>query len=228
MRITRLRLAAASLCLAGRLCVTAADITVKLAEKPAPDSVHESIRSLLQTSAVQLLEEAKPVYEFWWVKELMLPSKPAAPASPFDGARPAALLGVISVSRPGRDYRDDDIPNGVYTLRYLLQPQDGNHLGTAEFPHFALLVAARLDPKPDAFTEARPLVRASSQGTATEHPLILSLRPLSLGENVALPALATPIPDHHSVAVELPARVQAGGEPFKIRFEVVYRGVGHK
>lgn len=228
MRITWLRFGVASLFLAGGLCARAADMTVKVAEKPAPDSVHETIHSLLQNTAVQLVEDSKPVYEFWWVKEFKLPSKPAPPTSPFDGARPAALLGVISVSRTGRDYRDDDIPNGVYTLRYLLQPQDGNHLGTAEFPHFALLVPARLDTKPDAFTEARPLVRASSQGTATEHPLILSLRPLSLGEEVPLPALATPIPDHHSVAVELSARSQTEGEPFKIRFEVVYRGVGHK
>lgn len=212
---------------AGLLTSSGADLTVKVSDNPAPTEVSEPIRALLQNKAVQLLAGERPVFEFWLVRELPLKSRPASNTNPFGAVPVAALLGVVSLSATGRDYRDDDVPPGIYTMRYLPQPQDGNHLGTAEFPSFALLVSPKLDAKPDSFTEAKPLVRASGKANPTDHPLVLSLRPASVAGS-EFPTLATPIPEHKSVAIEMSARVPGDASPISIHFEIVYQGIGHK
>ena len=37
----------------------------------------------------------------------------------------------------------------VYTLRLAYQPMDGDHMGTAPYSEFCLLVGAEMDTKPD-------------------------------------------------------------------------------
>jgi hypothetical protein len=203
----------------------AAELTLKVTDKQPPKDLDASICAKLQTKAVQLLDGDKPVYEFWFGAEIPLQSKPAEIGKALDAVKQATLLGVAAISRDQRDYRDDELRSGVYTLRFALQPQDGNHLGTSEFSYFAVLTPARIDNKPDGITDYKTLVKASSKETATEHPLILSLRPASSDQG-ELPKLNQPAPDHKSVRVKVPAK--AGAEKTEITFELVYEGRGHK
>ena len=209
------------------LCLTApaADLAVKVADKAPPQGLDASIAAMLQNKAVQLLDGDQPVFEFWFVSELALAAKPVSPAKALDSVKQATLLGVVSVPKALRDYRDDELAAGVYTMRFVLQPQDGNHLGTAEFSYFAALVPAKLDTKPDGITDYKPLVKASSKETATDHPVILSLRPASSSDGES-PRLNDPAPEHKSVRVKVPAKI--GGEKISLVFEVVYEGKGHK
>ena len=204
---------------------TAADLALKVADKEPPKELDTSIRPKLQTKAVQLLEGEKPVYEFWFNAEVSLQSKPASPGKALDAIKQATLLGAVAVSRDRRDYRDDELRAGVYTMRFALQPQDGNHLGTSEFNYFAVLTPAKIDNKLDDIIDYKALVKASSKETSTDHPVILSLRPASSDQG-DLPQLDTPAPDHKSVRVKVPAK--AGDEKVSITFEVVYEGKGHK
>jgi len=203
----------------------AADLKLKTADLPPPKSVDASIQKLLQPKAVQLVGGDKPAFQFWLVNELPLQSKPASTAKALDAVKQATLIGVVAVSSAQRDYRDDELAAGVYTMRFALQPQDGNHLGSAEFPCFAALTPAKLDTKPGGITDYKTLVKASSKETSTDHPVILSLRPASsdAGET---PQLVEPAPEHKSVRVKVPA--SAGGEKTSIAFEIVYEGKGHK
>jgi hypothetical protein len=153
---------------------SAADLALKLADKAPPKDLDPSITAKLQPKAIQLLDSGKAVYEFWLVAELLLKATPDSPAKALDQIREAALLGVVAVAEPQRDYRDDELASGVYTMRFALQPQDGNHLGTAEFNYFAVLVPAKLDRSPDGITDYKKLVRISGRETASGHPLIIS------------------------------------------------------
>jgi hypothetical protein len=184
-----------------------ADLTLKVADAPPPKEIDPSIQKLLQPKAIQLLEGDQPAFQFWLVNEL-----PGAKA--LEGIKQATLLGVASVPKSQRDYRDDEIAAGVYTLRFALQPQDGNHLGTSDFNYFAVLTPAKLDTKPDGITEYKALVKASSKETSSEHPVILSLRPTK-GDTLEL---VEPAPEHKSVRVKIPP----------LTFEMVYEGKGHK
>jgi hypothetical protein len=205
--------------------LSAADLTLKVAEKPPPKDLESSICAKLQTKAVQLLDGDKPVFEFWLSAEIPLASIPASAANALDAIKQATLLGAVAVSRDARDYRDDELRSGVYTMRFALQPQDGNHLGTSEFSYFAVLTPAKIDTNPDGITDYKTLVKASSKETSTDHPVILSLRPASTDPG-EFPKLNAPAPDHKSVRVKVPAR--AGEEKADVTFELVYEGKGHK
>jgi hypothetical protein len=216
----------ALLLISGTLTISgAADLTLKVADKEPPKELHAAISSLLQRKAVQLIEGGQPAYEFWFAAELPLQAKPASLAKALDSVKQATLLGAVSVPKAQRDYRDDELPAGVYTMRLIIQPQDGNHLGTAEFNWFAALVPAKLDTKPDGITDYKSLVKASSKDTATDHPVILSLRPAASAEG-ELPKLDEPAVEHKSVRVKVAGK--AGAEKADLMFEVVYEGKGHK
>ena len=204
----------------------AADLSLRVTEKEPPKELDASIIGKLQTKPVQLLEGDKPIYEFWFVSELPLKSKPASAGKALDQIKEATLLGAVAVSKSQRDYRDDDLAAGVYTMRFAFQPQDGNHLGTAEFNYFAVLVPAKLDRSPDGIADYKKLVKTSGRETSSGHPIILSLRPPS-SESGDMPKLNDPAPEHKSVRVKVPAKV-SGGEQAAAIFEIVYEGKGHK
>jgi hypothetical protein len=199
---------------------------VATVEEEPPLEVADSIRETLQTTAIEIQKEGAPIYKFWFREEIPIGSQSgSSPDASLRALREGTLLGVVSVLQSQRDYRDDTISKGVYTLRYALQPQDGNHLGTAHYPYFAVLVPANSDDKLDGLTTYSAVVKASSRHTATGHPVNISLRPP--GETPTnSPELTEPAPHHKAVRLQLPARVNDSNEAAHLEFELVYQGTG--
>jgi len=54
-------------------------------------------------------------------------------------------FGVVRVHERRKDFRNDDIEPGVYTMRLGILPTDGDHLGTSPHPYMAVLVPAQYD-----------------------------------------------------------------------------------
>lgn len=203
----------------------AADFTLKTADKSAPKEIGESMRAVLQSKAIQLAQGDKPALEIWFRQEVPLKSKPASANEALGTIPETTFMGVISVIETSlRDYKDNEIPKGTYTARFGLQPKDGDHLGTAEFDYFLILIAAADDKELSGFDKYKPMVRASGKSTASGHPLVVSLRPGA--DAGATPALAEPLAEHKAIRVKLPAR-PAGGERTEVAFELIYQGHGH-
>src|SRR6185369_16254597 len=119
----------------------------------------EGIRALLQPKSLQLVEGEKSVLEIWLRAEVPLKTKPASEKDSLSAIGETTLLGAVSVTGSGfRDYKDNEIPKGVYTARFGLQPQDGDHLGTAEFNYFFILLPADADKEPGGITQFKPMV----------------------------------------------------------------------
>jgi hypothetical protein len=80
------------------------------------------------------------------------------------------------VSGEFKEIRGKAVKPGVYTLRYGLQPQNGDHLGISTFRDFLLLGPAAIDtdPKVLGFDGA---VAISKEVIGTAHPASLSLDP---------------------------------------------------
>jgi len=222
--LSTLRLFAALACLCQTSALQAGGLALKVVKKDPPSAIDESIRKTLQPTAIQLLDGDKAAFEFWLSAEVPLQSEPASPSAAMDAIKQSTLLGVVAVGSDTRDYKDAELFAGVYTMRFGLQPQDGNHLGTSEFNYFAVLVTAKKDVKPDGITDYKALVRASRSGTPSDHPVILSLRPVSSVGSEA-PKMNEPASEHKSVILKIPARVE-GGEQTALFFELVYYGKG--
>jgi hypothetical protein len=86
------------------------------------------------------------------------------------------LLGVIRFARSGGDFRGQKIRKGTYTMRYGLQPEDGNHVGTSDTRDFVVLVPAADDSDPKPLAKEK-LFKESTNASGTAHPAILSLLP---------------------------------------------------
>lgn len=199
---------------------SAAAFEVAVVEKAPPAEVADAIKEALRPEAVQILDDGKPVYEFWLVKEIALKGAPADAKEALAQVKEVALIGVAVALTDHYDYRDDAVPAGVYTMRFGLQPKDGNHLGTAEFDYFAVLLPAALDQSAEGFPDHDEMIDESSAATEAEHPRILSLRP-AVAPDASAPAVNTPIEEETSVGLQADG---TGGA--KVPFELVFEGHG--
>ena len=204
----------------------AADFTLRTSEKAARKEIGETIRSVLQTKAIQLLDGDKPVLEIWLRNEFPLKAKPASATDRLSAIGETTLLGVIVVTGNGlRDYKDNEIPSGTYTARFGLQPQDGDHLGTAEFNYFLVLISADMDKELSGMSQFKPMTKASGKLTSSGHPMVVSLRPAPSSDG--LPKLTEPAADHKAIRLQVPGKVGSAGEKIEVAFDLVYKGTGH-
>ena len=199
----------------------AADLTLKVEDKSPPMELASDIRSVLQGKSIRLVEGDKTVYEFWLRSELPLSAAPENSSKSLDAVKQAALIGAVRLGSDLRDYRDDEMAAGLYTIRFGLQPNDGNHLGTAEFSYFAVLIPSKYDAKLEGIADYKAMVKASSKDTSTEHPLILSLRPVADAKGT-FPSLTEPAPSHKCVRVRVPGK--SGDAKSEVVFDLVFEG----
>ncbi len=207
------------------LSAVAEDLTLKTAEAPAPEGVSEAIGALLQGEALQLVAGDETAFSFWLRKEIPLSAAPEDSKDALEKVAATAVIGVVEVvCDEHRDYRDDEIYTGVYTMRFGLQPEDGNHLGTSQYNFFAVLIPVSMDEDPAGLADHEEMVDASADDTATAHPVILSLRPVATpgGET---PTLTEPVEEHKALRVKVPAKAE-GGDAIDLEFEIVYEGHG--
>jgi hypothetical protein len=98
-----------------------------------------------------------------------------APGALYPELANAEFVGVVSLPKGMADFRGQPIPVGVYTLRYQLLPQDGNHLGVAPNPDFLLAIPVASDPNPEQGYLYKKLVALSAKTTGTNHPAVIAL-----------------------------------------------------
>lgn len=153
--------------------------SIKPAKTPPPMELREPIRALLAEDSWQL-QDAKGtvICELWFRKSL--PVK-AAPEQVKNGLtyrelEESTVIGAIKYEQQSTDYRKQKVKVGVYTIRLGFQPQDGDHMGTAPYPEFCLLLPASLDEKPATF-DAKELRELSAKAIGGSHPGILLLYP---------------------------------------------------
>ena len=162
------------------LPLLAADHKVEKIDEPAPkEGISAETAALLSPTGFKVIRgETRVIVEVWPCKEW--PIKAAKTGNdvlyPF---QPGQVMGVARFPRKGNDFREQDVPAGLYTLRYGQQPVDGAHVGTSPTRDFLLLTPADKDKSPDIIADFKALSKASAQTTGASHPAILSLQRLS-------------------------------------------------
>jgi hypothetical protein len=131
----------------------------------------------------------------------------------------------VKVNSERRDFRDEEIPPGIYVLRYGIQPEDGNHLGVAPTRTFALMISAEADKTLEPVPHDE-LVKVAATINAAKHPSNFNLQPYENAEG-ELPRLDERSDGEHKVILlKLPARVAEAGEATTLSFALVYEGIG--
>jgi hypothetical protein len=137
-----------------------------------PDELQAGIKTAIGAATGAKVVMGSTTLELWWG---------APKAASWDALPEGTVLGALRVTGAFRDIRGKVVQPGVYTLRYALQPQNGDHLGAAPNREFLLLSPASVDadPNPLGFDGT---VALAKQTTGTSHPASLSIDPPSSTE----------------------------------------------
>jgi hypothetical protein len=156
-----------------------AELAVKHVPTDPPGELAAAVRKLLPGECEQVADADGAVAAEVWFRD-DIPS-PATAEHVKNGLTyrelpEGVLLGAVRFPKPFVDYRKQEIPAGVYTLRLAFQPDTGDHSDTAPHTEFALLSPAG-DDATDEPLEVKALVKLSTKATGGDHPAVMLLFP---------------------------------------------------
>ncbi|MEX0939234.1 MAG: hypothetical protein WDZ59_15335 [Pirellulales bacterium] len=158
--------------------VRAAEHRIEALDEPAPaDALAKPIADTLEPTGYRIIEgESRTVCDVWLCKSWEVQPGFSPSLQVLYPFKQGQLIGAIRYPRSGNDFRDQQIPKGVYTLRYALQPVDGNHVGTSPTRDFLLVVEAGQDKTVEP-VDPLELQILSAEAVGSAHPAMLCLQP---------------------------------------------------
>ena len=174
----RLVLVALAMVIPTSLCAAEPKLSAKVEKVPPPDVLAEPIRKLLDEQALVVKDGDTEVMTVWFRTEI--PAK-ATEEQVKNGLTyreipEGTLVGAIRFPAKFIDFRKQEIAAGVYTLRFAVQPDIGDHTGTAPHPDFCLMCQAKEDKSAEP-VEKKKLIEVSSLVNEGRHPAVLLLWP---------------------------------------------------
>lgn len=157
----------------------AASAQYKLATSTAapPSELAAPIQAAISSNQIQVTGASGPFCELWLAKSVPTATTPDTSLGVNFGQIPqGTLIGVVKFDIQGADYRNQPIKPGVYTLRFALQPVNGDHQGVSQYRDFLLAVPASLDTSTAAIPPDT-LYNLSKKASGTGHPSVWSLIP---------------------------------------------------
>src|SRR5438445_4203470 len=139
----------------------------------APAELAEPVKVQLAAGGQQVAAGARAL-RFWWVKAL--PLRAGSTEVGWSSIDEGTLVGAVKIAAAYTDMRGRTIKPGVYTLRYAVQPADGNHLGASPNPEFLLLSPAASDPSAAALGH-EGTIKISKLTIGLTHPAVWGLDP---------------------------------------------------
>jgi len=155
----------------------AAQLTVEPAGPCAAEGVSDAVKALLEPNGYRVKDASAAVFVEAWIRKAIPAEKPAEQprGSDYSVIPPGTVLGVIRYARAGADFRGQPIQEGVYVMRFNLQPEDGDHQGASPRRDHILLSLASADADPAAKLSFDDAVALSRKASGTNHPSVLFL-----------------------------------------------------
>ena len=151
------------------LFLTLGPSVAPLSDKPPADLAAGLAARLAPAAKVTV---GAATLEIWLVQSL----ERTADGPGWSNVDSGTLVGAMRVSGEFKEIRGKAVKPGVYSLRYGLQPQNGDHLGISAFRDFLLLSPAAID-KDAKGLGFDGVVALSKEVIGTAHPASLSLDP---------------------------------------------------
>jgi hypothetical protein len=187
-----------------------------------PSGLADKVSAALNTHGQQVDIGAAAVCTVWLVKDLPVKADFKPTLSVKYPLAPGQLVGAMHVVKKSEftDFRGQEVPAGVYTLRYGQQPVDGNHVGTSDLADFLLAIPAASDVDPATPKSPQDLFPLSAKTAGSNHPAIYSLLPPKADDK-------TPSLTHEKEfwVLRLTAEGKSGDTAVKVPLRVVIVGV---
>ena len=219
------RTLAVAACLLAAAVADAADakLTVKVKDAAPPKELSDAVRAVLDGKSMHVFNDKGKLLCTVWTRKA-LETKAAADQAKaglkYSHLEEATLIGAVQFPSTFTDYRKQKIKPGVYTLRLGIQPEDGDHQGTAPYNEFCLLLPAGADAGPGVM-EAKELHELIVKSTKRKHPGVMLLFPNKTPAEK--PVVEAKPKDHFVLSFRVPA--PAHGEKGYLGFSLVVVGV---
>jgi hypothetical protein len=218
-------LAVAAYLLAAAVVAAAADakMTVKVEDAAPPKELGDAVRAVLDNKAMRVFDDKGKLLCTVWARKALETKATADQAKAglkYSHLEETTLVGAVQFPDTFTDYRKQKVKPGVYTLRLGIQPEDGDHQGTAPYNDFFLLSPAGADAMPDVM-EAKKLQKLSVKSTTRKHPGVMLLFPNK--SPAEKPVVEAKPKDHFVLSFRVPAT--SGGEKGYLGFSLVVVGV---
>lgn len=172
----------------GAATAVAEDYRLEAESTAAPSELSEEVRARLGEKLLRVANGDEVLVELWLVLE---PSTAATSEAvlgvEFADLEQGALIGAVRFPNGWADYKETAIAAGVYTLRYGVQPANGDHMGVSEYRDFLLLLLAEDDVDPAAVSDPEVTIDMSRGASRKVHPAVLALFPV--WDDVEVPAI---------------------------------------
>jgi hypothetical protein len=134
---------------------------------------------LLAAEGVAVSLGGEKIAHLWMRKELQSASNPSSELGvTFGQIESGSFAGVVQFPKPWSDYKQNQIPAGVYSLRFWIMPADGNHMGVATYRDFLLVSSFDSETDPAEPMGLAELLQSSAEASGVTHPGVLALFPV--------------------------------------------------
>lgn len=191
-----------------------------LKEAP-PAEIAEPVRKEIAAEGFRVTKAGKPYVDLWLRQPLRTGAAAEQLGVLFPTLKQGETVGVARFYEETRDFRAQKVAAGVYTLRYFVQPEDGDHQGTTDSRDFLLVCPAAADT---TLAPVKPEdgVKLSSKVTGKKHPAVLYL--IKADASAAVPRMAHDEQNHRWT---LECEASADGKKLRLGIVVVGKAADH-
>jgi hypothetical protein len=180
--VFRLAAVAAVLCLVAPIPGVGADAEPAVEAADAfPADLPATLGAVLAQPGHRVTRDGKVLAEIW-LRSAAPPTggvNEGALSVEYGALASSAFVGVVHFPAPWIDYRETEVPAGTYTMRYWVQPADGDHMGVSQYRDFLMLCPTADDADPEAVYEQEPLMALSEKASGKTHPAVIALFPIT-------------------------------------------------
>ena len=153
-------------------------LTAKVEKADVPDALAEPVRKLLDQQALVVRDGDTELMTVWFRTEIPVKATEDQVKNglTYREIPEGTLVGAVRFPAKFTDFRKQEIAAGVYTLRFAVQPDIGDHTGTAPHPEFCLMCQAKEDKSAEP-VEKKKLIEVSSLVNEGRHPAVLLMWP---------------------------------------------------
>ena len=201
-------------------------IKVEALKQGPPAGIAPEVQSALSAPGIRVQDQqGRPVAEIWLRKAIPGSEKPSGPkgAIQFPFLADGELLGVLQFTAEGHDYRDQTIAKGVYTMRFGLQPVNGDHLWVSTYRDYVLLLPAAKDQSL-AVPARKQLETRSAESAGTSHPASFLMLMAPEGAKPEPAVVRDAEKNTWSVVLPLSLQVKGQSEPMLYPVQLVVVG----
>ncbi len=189
---------------------------------PTAEGVSPELLGQFAGQGVKVTRGSRTACELWLHKDLEVVADFKETADRIYPFQPGQLIGLVHYPRKNNEFREQEVQSGWYTLRFELQPVDGNHVGTSPTRDFLLLVKAENDQVGKKW-ETKELLAASAEVSGGTHPAMMCLQRTSNDDQGAMSLKHDEEKDWW--ILRLSAQGKAAGKPRNVFLEMVV--IGH-